>query len=145
MTVTLPLSKKAQEKPMMAWKQALASLTGHVPLMVSLINPGRGEVWYDSKAAPEVSSVLSREGYLVENVVVTEKDLGRRMQAYLAGYFLLLRREALTGFSPDLQLKILDLAATNLKAKFPDRLTQQQWKHQIAKDRLWIQDEMEVV
>jgi hypothetical protein len=113
--------------------------------MVSLINPCKGEVFYDSRVAQDVSEALTKEGYLVENPSeLSERDLGRRLHAYLASYFLPLRREALSGFSSEMQLKILDRATACLKSKFPDRASQQQWKHQIAKDRSWVQGEMEV-
>jgi hypothetical protein len=38
-----------------------------------------------------------------------------------------------------LQQKVLSLSLECLRTKFPDKLTQQQWKHQIAKDQEWIE------
>jgi hypothetical protein len=143
-TVHLPLSKKAQAQPMLAWKQVLTSLTGHRPLYISLLNPCNGEVFLDSRVAPAVREVLSKEGYLRDNVSMgLEKDLVRRKQVYLNGYFLPLRREALRGFSLEQKLKLLDLAALE-SAKLPDAITRRQWKYQIAKDRSWVQEDMEV-
>jgi hypothetical protein len=132
---SLPLSRRAHSQPMLAWKQALEGLTGHTPLMVSLLNPCQGEVFYDSKTAPEVSQILKQKGYLVETPqALSEKDIVRRKQAYLAAHFLPLRRAALEGFCPDLQRKMLEQAATSVTSKFSDRWTQHRWKHQITKD-----------
>jgi hypothetical protein len=136
----LPLTKKAQSQPMLAWKQALKTLTGHLPLSISLINPCKAELFYDAKQAPEVSQALKEQNYLIEeHPELTERDLGRRKLAYLDGYFLPLRRAALAGFSLEMQKKVLSLSSECLKTKFPDKLTQQQWKHQIAKDLAWIE------
>jgi hypothetical protein len=136
--VSLPLSARAQAQPMVAWKQALETLTGHRPLSVSLIHPCKGEIFVDSSVQPVVTETLRKEGYLVETHQVLEKDLERRKQAYLRGYFLPLRRAALTGFTPDLQLKLLDLAEASL-LKLPNPTDRKQWKFQIAKDRSWVQ------
>jgi hypothetical protein len=136
----LPLTKKAQSQPMLAWKQALKTLTGHLPLSISLINPCKAELFYDSKQASEVSQALKELDYLIEeHPELTDRDLGRRTRAYLDGYFLPLRRAALTGFSLELQKKVLGHSSECLRTKFPDKLTQQQWKHQIAKDLAWIE------
>jgi hypothetical protein len=136
----LPLTKKAQLQPMLAWKQALKTLVGHLPLTISLINPCKAELFYDTKHAPEAIAALKEMDSLIEDPPeLTERDLGRRKQAYLNGYFLPLRRAALTGFSFELQQKVLSLSLECLRTKFPDKLTQQQWKHQIAKDQEWIE------
>jgi hypothetical protein len=129
---------------MTAWKQALLGLTGHPPLHVSLLNPCKAEVFVDSKVAPAMREALTKEGYLLQDhPTPAESDLARRTQVYLNGYFLLLRREALRGFSQELQLKLLD-AALAASAKLPEAVTRKQWKFQIAKDRAWVLQDMEM-
>jgi hypothetical protein len=142
-TARLPLSMKAQAHPMVAWKQVLKELCGHRPLQISLINPCKGEIFLDSETVLAVKETLSKEGYLTDNLELVEKDLERRKQVYLNGYFLPLRREALRGFTPENQLKLLDLATADLP-KIADPLKRKQWKFQIAKDRSWIQGLMEI-
>jgi hypothetical protein len=142
LSATLPLTRKAQVQPMVSWKRALKTLTGQLPLTISLINPFRAELFYDSSRASEVREVLREKRYLIEETQeLCEKDLVRRKGAYLDGYFLPLRRAALVGFDPVQQLKILDLASDCLEKRFGDRLMVRQWKHQIAKDRLAIGSE----
>jgi hypothetical protein len=87
-----------------------------------------------------VKQALSKGGYLLEDRPVLERDLERRKQVYLRGYFLPLRRAALAGFSPDLQLKLLEMAWTSL-AKMPDPQVRRQWQFQIKKDRSWVQQQ----
>lgn len=143
----LPLTKAAQSQPMLAWRQVLKNLTGHLPLSISLINPCQAELFYDAKQASKVSDALKELDYLKEALSqFNEQDLERRKLAYLNGYFLPLRRAALTGFNVDSQKKILSLASECLTKKFKDKLTQQQWKHQISKDLAWIEqaEKMEV-
>ena len=143
-TAKLPLTKTAQTHPMVAWKQALKTLTGQLPLIVSLTNPWKAELYYESKQVSEVTAALKKANYLVkETPVLSERDQERRKRAYLSGFFLPLRREALMGFSSkDQQLKILDMALESLEKTFQDKQTRLQWKHHIAKDRAWI-NEME--
>jgi len=138
-TSKLPLTKKAQLQPMLAWKQALKSLTNQLPLTISLINPCKAELFYDSRQAPTVIAILREKNYLVEDPPeLTDRDLGRRKLAYLDGYFLPLRRAALLGFNPEMQRKVLNLAQESLHKKFKDKPTLHQWKHQISKDLDWI-------
>jgi hypothetical protein len=140
LTAKLPLTKKAQMQPMLAWKQTLKTLTGQLPLTISLINPCKAELYYDAKWVPEVVATLKELNYLIEDPpVLTDRDLGRRKLAYLDGYFLPLRRAALAGFSQEMQQKVLSLSEEYLNKKFKDKLTLQQWKHQIGKDRDWIE------
>ena len=142
-TVTLPLSRKAQVQPMVAWKQTLQELTGHRPLLVSLINPGKAEVFYDVKVSTQVKDSLSQRGFLSDPVDLQERDLARRKSAYLSGYFLPLRRAALQGLDPSQQLQVLDLAVKDMSSpKSPDATTRKQWTFQINKDREWIQGTM---
>jgi len=139
LSAKLPLTRKAQVHPVLAWKHALKVLTGQLPLTISLISPFRAELFFDSDKAPGVKEVLREKGYLIEEPpTLAEKDLVRRKEAYLNGFFLPLRRAALEGFDPSQQLKLLDLASVSLEKRFKDKLTVQQWKHQIAKDRQLI-------
>jgi hypothetical protein len=142
LSAKLPLTRKAQVHPMLAWKHALRALSGHLPLTISLISPFRAELFYDSDKAPEVQNALREKGYLIEEPPpLGEKDLVRRKGAYLDGFFLPLRRAALMGFDSVQQLKVLDLASLSLEKRFRDRLTVKQWKHQVAKDRQMIHPE----
>jgi hypothetical protein len=143
-TATLPLSTKAQAQPMMAWKQALQEITGHQPLLVSLINPCRAEVYLDSKVSTQVRDILSQQGYLQDPSELGERDLVRRKRAYLSGYFLPLRRAALQGLDSMQQLELLQLAEEDLSpSKHPDPITRKQWMFHIKKDRQWIEGTME--
>jgi hypothetical protein len=140
-SAALPLSREARLQPIVAWKQAIESLSGHRPLLVSLRSPCSAELLLDSFSATAVREALSKKGYLLENQPVLGRDLERRKQAYLRGYFRPLRRAALAGFSLDLQLKLLDLASKGLP-KMADPLVRRQWQFQIAKDRSWVQEQV---
>ena len=134
--VSLPLSTKARQKPMTAWKEAVKALTSHSPLAISLLNPEKAEIYFKAEMIPMIrQSRLS--AYLLEDIVVQEKDILRRKQLYLKGYFLPLRRAALQGFSSDQQKQLLDLAEKDLPKL--DSSFRQQWKFQINKDRTWLQ------
>lgn len=134
--VSLPLSTKARQKPLTAWKEAVKALTGHSPLAISLLNPEKAELYFKAEMIPVIrQSRLS--AYLLEDIVVQEKDILRRKQLYLKGYFLPLRRAALQGFSSDQQKQLLDLAEKDLPKL--DSSFRQQWKFQINKDRTWLQ------
>jgi hypothetical protein len=137
--VTLPLSRKAQSQPIVAWKHVMESVTGHRPVSVSLIHPWKGEVLYDSKVAADVSKALHEAGYLIENYQVSDKDLTRRSEAYLNGYFLPLRRAAWQGFSAEKQLELLDHAEKQIPKKFSDSFDRKKWKYQIETDRQFLQ------
>jgi hypothetical protein len=142
-TATLPLSRKAQAQPVTAWKQALQGITGHQPLLVSLINPCKAELFFDVTVSTPVKDILNQQGYLLDPVELQDRDLVRRKSAYLSGYFLPLRRAALQGLDSTQQLHILDLAEKDLSpAKHPDPMSRKQWTFQIKKDRQWIQDTM---
>jgi hypothetical protein len=141
--VNLPLSRKAQSQPMMAWKQVMESVTGHCPVSVSLIHPWKGEVFYDSKLVPVVSKALREAGYLIENFQISDKDLNRRSAAYLNGHYLPLRRAAWQGFSAEKQLQLLNLAENQILKKFSDSIDRKKWKYQIELDRRFLQ-EMEI-
>ena len=140
-TVNLPLSKKAQAQPMVAWKQAVKEITGHQPLLVSLVHPCRAEVYVDSAVSMEVKERLRPQGYLEEDPPeLEERDLVRRKRAYLSGYFLPLRRATLQGLDPTQQLQVLQMAEADLNpSKHPDQMTRKQWMFQIKKDRQWIE------
>ena len=142
-TARLPLSSRGQAHPMSSWRQILKEVCGVRPLHISLINPSQGEIFIDSKDAEAVKQALSKGGFLANNLELVEKDLERRKQVYLSGYFLPLRREALQGFSPKTQLNLLDLAMADL-VKMSDPLKRKQWKYQIAKDRSWVEGLMEI-
>jgi hypothetical protein len=139
-TVALPLSKKAQAQPMVAWKQAVKEMTGHQPLLVSLVHPCRAELYVDSAISTEVKERLSLLGHLQEAPPeLGERDLVRRKRAYLSGYFLPLRRAALQGLDPTQQLQVLQQAEADLNPiKHPDQMSRKQWMFQIKKDREWI-------
>ena len=137
LTLSLPLTMKARSQPGLAWKEALVVLTGQRPLAVSLLNPGKGEVFYDAKVLDSIREHLTV--YQQDNLEIGEKDLIRRKHLYLKGFFLPLRRAALQDFSEELQLKLLDLAEQDLN-KMPDPNRRKQWKFQINKDRCWIQN-----
>jgi hypothetical protein len=137
--VSLPLSKKAQSQPIVAWKQVMESITGHRPVSVSLIHPWKGEVMFDSKYEPAISKSLQESGFLIENHLMTDKDLARRSEAYLNGYYLPLRRAALSGFSMEQQLQLLELAGKQLQKKFTDPIDRKKWKYHIAMDQKWVE------
>ena len=134
LTLSLPLSTKARSQPRLAWNEALVVLTGQRPL--ALLNPGKGEVFYDMKVLDSIREPLS--AYQQDNLEIHEKDLIRRKHMYFKGFFLPLRRAALQDFSEELQLKLLDLAEQDL-TKISDTNYRKQWKFQIQKDRCWIQ------
>ena len=142
-TVALPLSMKAQSQPMTAWKQALQEITGHQPLLISLIHPCRAEVFFDAKVSTQARETLSQQGYLQDPVAFEERDLVRRKRAYLSGYFLPLRRATLQGLDPTQQMQILQLAETDLATRMSDPATRKQWMFQIKKDREWLQHIMQ--
>jgi hypothetical protein len=89
--------------------------------------------------AEEVRLKMSGKGFLDSSPItaLSEKDLNRRRDCYLRGYFLPLRRSALMGFSPTHQEKLLDLAEEKCKT-FTDKVARRQWLHHIEKDRKWI-------
>lgn len=94
---------------MIAWKEAVKALTSHSPLAISLLNPEKAELYFKAEMIPVIrQSRLS--AYLLEDIVVQEKDILRRKQLYLKGYFLPLRRAALQGFSSDQQKQLLDFS-----------------------------------
>jgi hypothetical protein len=145
LTVSLPLSKKAQAQPLVAWKQAILELTGHQPLLVSLIHPCRAEVYMDLKVSTTVKETLRGLGYLQDPLQLDERDLVRRKRAYLSGYFLLLRRAALQGLESNRQLELLQMVEAELSPeKYPDQSTRKQWMFQVKKDREWVQRMMTV-
>jgi hypothetical protein len=135
----LPLSNTAQSQPILAWKTVLKEVTGHSPLSLSLVNPCVAEIFWDSAVAEEVRLKMSGKGFLDSSPItaLSEKDLNRRRDCYLRGYFLPLRRSALMGFSPTHQEKLLDLAEEKCKT-FTDKVARRQWLHHIEKDRKWI-------
>ena len=135
--VTLPLSKKAQLQPMTAWKQTMKAMTGHEPLLVSLVHPCRAEVYLDSKVSDQVKETLQARGYLQDSMYEPDdRDLARRKVAYLNGYFKLLRQAAFEGLTPNQQLELLDRAQKDLTpARYPSALTRKQMLFQIRRDR----------
>jgi hypothetical protein len=141
LSIQLPLSLRAQTQPLTAWKQTLQELLGHQPLLISLINPCRGEIYLDMKDSSRAKTLL--EPYLQEPQPPGSRDLGRRAQAYLRGYFLPLRRAALAGFDPPDQLEILQRAELTLTAsRYPEDSTRKRLKFQVQKDREWVEATM---
>jgi hypothetical protein len=139
--VSLPLSKAALAQPIIAWKQVIKTLTGHQPSTVSLYHPCKAELFFDKQVVPKVSEALQTAGYLLEGPMeVSERDLARRSEAYLLGYYLPLRRAALVGFSLKDQLSLLEMAEKQLPRKFTDPQDRKRWRVQINKDREWIKD-----
>jgi len=137
--VSLPLSKAALAQPIIAWKQVIKTLTGHQPSTVSLYHPCKAELFFDKQVVPKVSEALQTAGYLLEGPMeVSERDLARRSEAYLLGYYLPLRRAALVGFSLKDQLSLLEMAEKQLPRKFTDPQDRKRWRVQINKDREWI-------
>jgi hypothetical protein len=139
--VSLPLSKAALAQPIVAWKQVIKTLTGHQPSTVSLFHPCKAELFFDKQVVETVSESLRTAGYLLEGPMeVSERDLVRRSEAYLLGYYLPLRRAALEGFRLTDQLSLLEMAEKQLPKKFSDPLDRKRWRAQISKDREWIRD-----
>jgi hypothetical protein len=140
-TASLPLSKAAQAQPILAWKQVIKTLTGHSPSTVSLFHPCKAELFFDKQVASKVEETLRTAGYLVEEEPkVSERDLARRSEAYLLGYYLPLRRAALRGFSQQQQSALLEMAEKLLPKKYPEAMDRKRWRVQISKDRTWILD-----
>jgi hypothetical protein len=134
--VSLPFTMKARQQPMLAWKASMKALTGHPPLAISLLNPGKAEVFYDTALILSVRESLS--AYLLNEAGVQERDLQRRKTMYFKGFFLPLRRAALQGFSIEAQHQLLDLAEKDLP-RIPETDKRKQWKFHISKDRSWLQ------
>jgi hypothetical protein len=134
--VSLPFTMKARQQPMLAWKASMKALTGHPPLAISLFNPGKAEVFYDTALILSVRESLS--AYLLNEAGVQERDLQRRKTMYFKGFFLPLRRAALQGFSVEAQHQLLDLAEKDLP-RIPETDKRKQWKFHIFKDRSWLQ------
>jgi hypothetical protein len=131
-----PLTSKGMLEPILSWKQILSHTTGELPLSISIVSPNMVELFYEEKSLHKVIPILKANGHLMErtSAMMTEKDIVRRTEAYLRGYFLPLRRAALIGFNPELQKKVLSIAKEKVEKKFVDKFTRQQWRHQIQKD-----------
>jgi hypothetical protein len=132
----VPLTLKAIQEPILAWKQILKEKVGDLPLSISLVNPCTAELFYEENSLHRVLPILKAENYLMDqtNHMISEKDMNRRTDAYLRGYFRPLRLAALVGFNPECQKKLLLMAKERLEKRFEDKFSRQQWRHHIQKD-----------
>jgi hypothetical protein len=138
--VRIPMKVKAMQDPILAWKQFLKAKECDLPLSISLINPCTAELFYEESSLHQVLPVLKAENYLLDQSAnhliykISEKDLIRRADAYLRGYFRPLRLAALVGFNLESQKKVLLLAKERLEKKFVDKFSRQQWRYHVQKD-----------
>ena len=115
--VNIPLAARAKttfNMALAAAKAATKAVTKIDVLAISTLHRGKYEMFVDSKDYEVFTQRVKEAGWTISEPTYTEKDIDRRAAAYLSGYFLLLRMAALTGFSPQTQLLILDKAAALL-------------------------------
>ena len=137
-TVRLKLSKKALERPYLAWKSVLKVLTGFEPLYISMYHLGIAEVFWDSRHEETIHRELKARKVLVDPLPSTEKDIPRLAICYLNGYFPMLRRAPLEDLPSHLQASIFDKVEEKLK-KF-NAQDRRLWMKNIAADRKWFSE-----
>jgi hypothetical protein len=130
----VPFSNKVMQEPILAWKEFLKRTVGELPLSISIINPWTAELFYEENSLHKVVPILKAKNYLILENSVKEKDLVRRTEAYLRGYFRPLRRAALNGLNWELQKKLLTMAKDRLEKRFDNKFSRQQWRHHIQID-----------
>ena len=92
---TLPIAQKACEL-------AFQAATGCTPLLISQHHPGTAEIFIASdqmSKATQALEAVTPTGWSILAKATSERDMTRRGHAYLRGYFLPLRLEALEGFN----------------------------------------------
>jgi hypothetical protein len=126
---------------MAAWKALVCSWTGVTPLLISLVNPGVAEIFFDGKDFQKAWTALQTFNVQVDDPrdqKIGQRDLTRRATAYTSSRFLLLRRCTLAGFSTPLKHQLLQKAG-DLAYKY-DKLTRQRIQYAVARDLEWLRE-----
>ena len=138
MVISTKLEKAAKIHPYLTWRAICKGATGRSPLNIVPITPEKVEVFWDASAEANlvaISAGLARRGIVVEQAVITESARGRRLRAYLASYFVLLRQSALDGLADVDKAWVLEQAERRTQGS-NDKDSSKVWKKRVARDTL---------
>jgi DNA topoisomerase VI subunit B len=106
-------------------KKIFTAWSGHSPLLVSIISPGKAEIFFDKKNEGDVMENLPT-GVKLDNLYsISEKDVQRRARAYLQAHFRLLKEATLKGLTAPQRLQMLELALKLVPNNPPNKVM---WK-----------------
>lgn len=145
---SIKLTMKARQSPTLAWNALVKAWCGHPPLQVSLLAPGKAEIFYDPKHHELIMEGALRLRAEVHSSGLSNRDFQRRARAYLNGYFRPLRLAALNGFEIDQREAVLELAKAMIPQRFKSSKEHQNlWQRNIEFDQeqlSQLQAQMEV-
>jgi len=126
---SIKLTMKARQSPTLAWNALVKAWCGHPPLQVSLLAPGKAEIFNDPKHHD-----LVMEGALR---LKRRSSLQQKLPAQSSsGYFRPLRLVALSGFEIDQTKAVLELAKAMIPQRFKSSKEHQNlWQRNIEFDQ----------
>jgi hypothetical protein len=120
--VTPPLQSEVVSYPSMErGKEAIKAWSNKEPILISLLAPGKAEVFFDKRDTEEISRLPAGATFYKKEL--TKKDHGQA-GAYLQGYFKGLHIQELT---LDQQIQVLELARQLIPSRFKKKDMQQCW------------------
>jgi hypothetical protein len=138
LTATFKFCKEARVRPVASWKALLAAVHCPPPVMISLVNTGLAELYFEDGKVELATAVLRKEGLLVESVrlspVVGVLRLhSRRANDYNKGYFRPLRLAVFQGLDKE-GIKFVLHSAEQKAALEPDKVKRRHRLHQVKMD-----------
>jgi hypothetical protein len=140
--ISLPLRSSARENPKPAWTMVMEAHCGEEPLLISFLNPGKAEIFFDRRKRDKFINHLPPQAKM-HNDSLSERDIKRRARAYLDGFIKPLRLAALDGFTPDQKFEVLLTADLMLESRFKDSKEKEKlrmWRNHIRKDRAALEE-----
>jgi hypothetical protein len=117
----------------MAWKAAIKAWSGgKEALMISLLAPGKAEVFFRSKDKEDILRLP--KGATLSSHTLCDKDLPRRSRAYLQGYYKELRMATIQDLDNNSKHLLLMKARELLPTVFRQKDLQNRWSKTIDYD-----------
>jgi hypothetical protein len=145
-TIEMRLNDKGQYLPRQSMLAVIKRITDTKPLNISMITSSSAQILFKEEDLPSFQKLLSSK---MIQVVDTKKDnfhqgdIARLAHLYLSGYHKDLAYAAIQNLPVPIITQILTKAATLVKQRFPNVLTQKRWNFIIKKDILVFQPPQE--
>ena len=135
-----PLNSAARSDPLYSFEKIFQAVTEERPLGLSIVSSSTVEVFLPLEKINLIRQILSNTGYLVEHPPdqISATDVKRRAASYNRAFCQPLRRAILQGFSPELQLQVLQTAELSIP-KIPNH-RQKIIQKAITLDRDWVRE-----
>jgi hypothetical protein len=109
-------------------KKTFTAWSGHSPLLVSIISPGKAEIFFDKKVERAVLDHLPTGVTMDSSYSISVKDIKRRARAYLLAHYRVLKEATLKGLTAPEQLQMLELAIQLVPKTPPNKIM---WKDKV--------------